>query len=161
MLETLCELLEEETARQTRIHHACMAQREAVAAQDVDRVNEATARLTQLMSEAKTAEMRRAMAIAEVVTAYELPEDRQNMSGIIAVAPPAFQDRLRTLQATLKELLRATERIIRDQGAAVRRSLGAVDQGLRSLRVVGAGAYDARGERELAAASVSRLNTRG
>jgi hypothetical protein len=169
MLEMLCELLEEEAARQARIHEAILAQREAVGLQDVGRVERATETLKHLTGEAKAAEMRRALVIADVVARLELPAERQNMSGIIAAAPEGLRHRLRTVQARLKELLRATERLVRDQNVAVRRSLNTVDRGLRQLHVAGAqgagaydaGAYDARGERTLAGAGDGRLNARG
>lgn len=148
LLNTLCDVLDEELRRQESVLAACRAQRGAVAAHDVDGLDVNTEALGALVRDVRDAEAGRLEVLRAVVDEYGLPREQQTLTELIRVVPEPWRTRLAGFQKSLRNILGETRRLIHENSRTIRRGLLIVDDCLARL-VVGTGethkGYDDRG----------------
>ena len=152
MLDTLCEVLDEELERQENVLVVCQAQSEAVAAHDIEYLTSVTEALCVLVRDAKEAERRRLEVLRHVVEEYDLPKERQTLSALIAAVPDPWRRRLREFQTALRATVNETRDLLRRNWPSIRRSLRTVSDCLSALEPAESRLhqpYDVRGDAPL------------
>ena len=107
-----------------------------------------TAALNLLLSEFVEAERERLRLVQQIVEEYELPERRQTLSDVIALAPEPWKSRMQDFQERMQKTLRETRSEVLSNDRIMRGSLTIVDEALASLVSCvpeSLGNYDARG----------------
>lgn len=147
-LDTLCDVLDEELARQLSVREAVQGQRTAVATRDIDKLNESTRALQGLIREAVQAEAQRRCVLRQVIGHYDLPEDRQTMTELIELVPDPWKIRMRAFQTRIREIVAETRAVAGANRRALRQSLRVVNECLDALQQSDAAgpAYGARGD---------------
>lgn len=150
LLDNLCEHFDDELERQQNVLAVCRAMGQGARAQDHEYLEAKTAALHVLLRQAMGAEQVRLALVSEVVDYYKLPEDRQTLSGLIAVVPAPWQSRMQEFQLLMRATLETTRRLVRENNRVLRRSLYVVNQTLAAMALCepgSSGAYnDAGGE---------------
>ena len=147
-LSALCDFFDDELERQENVLAVCIAQGQAARAHDLDALEAKTAALNLLLSEFVEAERERLRLVQQIVEEYELPERRQTLSDVIALAPEPWKSRMQDFQERMQKTLRETRSEVLSNDRIMRGSLTIVDEALASLVSCvpeSLGNYDARG----------------
>lgn len=148
LLDSLCEHFDDELERQQNVLAVCRALGQGARVQDHEYLEAKTAALHVLLRQAMAAEQVRLALVHEVVDHYQLPEDRQTLSGLITVVPAPWQSRMQEFQLLMRATLETTRRLVRENNRVLRRSLYVVNQTLAAMDLCepgGAGAYNGAG----------------
>jgi flagellar FlgN protein len=165
ILDELCGVLEDELERQENVLAVCRAQGEAAKARDVEYMEAKAAALCVLIRETVNAEQKRLRLVRLVVDEYDLPEEEQTMSGLVATVPEPWKSRMGDTQARIQKILSEVRDVVQENNRVIRRCLNIVNGSLEELgqRVPGdSGNYDALGgERQSSSAGSALLDQRG
>ena len=148
LLDTLCDVLEDELERQQNVLAVSKALRDALLAHDAEVVEARTQALDTLIRDTTTAETDRHDILRKVVDYYELPTQRQTMSDLVRQLPEPWCNRLAHIQRGLQETIRETKRVTTVCTRVVRRSRQLTERCLAVLNrceVIRPAAYDALG----------------
>jgi hypothetical protein len=148
ILDRLCEHFDDELERQQNVLVVCRAMGQGARAQDHEYLEAKTAALHVLLRQAYSAEQVRLALVREVVDHFGLDEDHQTLSGLIAVVPEPWHQRMQEFQVLMRATLETTRRLVRENNRVLRRSLYVVNQTLAAMALCepgGAGAYDGSG----------------
>lgn len=164
-LVSLCDCFDDELERQQSILEICRAQGEAARAQDREALEDRAVALALLIQDAVKAEKKRLALVHEVVRLLALGEDRQTLSGLIAVVGQPWKLRMQEFQVQMRATLAATRETVRENNLILRRSLRVVNQTLASVSPAWAGGqqYTAAGLAAAApgTAELGRMDRRG
>ncbi len=145
MLEHLCTLLEAELARQGEVYQACLAQRAAVARQDIAQVEQSAKAINALIRAAKAAERERLHVVGEIVQTFQLPLEQQTLTGLIQAVPEPWRHRLAVFQAELRRIVAATRAQAHELSRSIQYALRAANEAMGALTPRMERPYDARG----------------
>lgn len=148
ILERLCEHFDDELERQQNVLVVCRAMGQGARAQDHEYLEAKTAALHVLLRQAMSAEQVRLALVREVVEHYGLDEEHQTLTGLIAVVPEPWHQRMQEFQVLMRATLETTRRLVRENNRVLRRSLYVVNQTLAAMALCepgGAGAYNGSG----------------
>ena len=160
LLDSLCEHFDDELERQQNVLAVCRALGQGARVQDHEYLEAKTAALHVLLRQAMTAEQVRLALVGELVAHYELPVERQTLSGLIAVAPAPWQSRMQEFQVLMRATLETTRRLVRENNRVLRRSLYVVNQTLATMALCepnGSSAYNGSGGEVVRAQPVPAL----
>ena len=147
-LDTLCAVLDDELERQETVLAVLEAQQEAIRVQDIEELEARTEALGELIREAVQADVERQCVLRQVVEHFDLPEERQTMTDLIAVAPEPWRSRMQDFQVQVRDVVKKTQEFARANRRVLRHSLQVVDHCMDALHqcqtAVGAD-YDANG----------------
>jgi hypothetical protein len=129
----LCACLEDELERQQTVMAVCQAQREAVRARDLPRLEAKTDALDALIHEATVAEKTRIGLLRSLTNFFELPAERQTLSELVRLAPEPWGRRLAELQKHLQALLPQIRGILNDTQERLSLGQSALDRTLYTL----------------------------
>lgn len=165
MFNELCKILEDELERQENVLVQCRAQQDAARLRDVKALEDRSSALQHLYREAAAAEPRRLDALRRVAAELGIPSDKPTLTEVIQKAPGPWDERLRHLQARLRETLRQSRGQARENAVVLRRSLRQVSRCLQVFRIEApsaAGHYSPSGQQAAAAQPAALLiNQRG
>lgn len=133
LMDRLCEHFDEELERQQNVLVVCRALGRGARAHDHEYLEAKTAALHILLRQAIAAEQVRLTLVRKVVDYFELPEEQQTLSGLIAVTPDPWRQRMMEFQVLMRATLETTRRLVRDNNRVLRRSLQVVNQTLSAL----------------------------
>lgn len=134
LLNTLCNLLDDEVERQENVLAVCNAQRDAVLARDLDSLAARTSALELLIRESITAQAKRHDTLRPIVDRFGLEPGRQTMTHLIEAAPEPWKTRLHGLQKRMRETVEKTRVAVRANAKVTRRSKRMTDGLIRALR---------------------------
>lgn len=143
LLDSLCEHFDDELERQQNVLAVCRAMGQGARAQDHEYLEAKTAALHVLLRQAMSAEQVRLALVQEIVNHYGLPEERQTLSGLIAVVPAPWQSRMQEFQLLMRATLETTRRLVRENNRVLRRSLQVVNQTLAAMALCEPGSASA------------------
>lgn len=132
-LDTLCSVLDDELERQGTVLAVLEAQQQAIRVQAVEELEARTEALGELIREAVQAEAERQCVLRQVVEHFDLPEERQTMTDLIAVAPEPWRSRMRDFQTQIREIVKKTQEVTRTNRRVLRHSLQVVDRCIDTL----------------------------
>lgn len=157
-LELLCESFEDELERQENVRAVARAQGEAARQHDVATLQARTEALILLMEESVEADKRRKQLLDPIVAHYGLGAEEQSLTGLIAVSPSPWRDRMRRFQEQIKDVVADIQESVRENAVYMRRTLRSLDRSLEALAPPRASgpAYSHEG-RELSAAGTGAL----
>lgn len=159
-----CAALEAELDRQRRVLDLCKEQGRAARARDIESLETATRELVEVMEDVIEAEHVRHAAVRAVVDAHALNPEAQNLSGLIDLAPEPWHERLKQCQIDFKNVMHATQSVVRANRRFMRYGARSAERLLTELfgREEQAGAYTSDGaERGSAPSEAALLNTAG
>jgi len=133
ILDRLCVHFDEELERQHNMLAVCRALGRAARAQDHEYLEAKTAALHVLIHQTVAAEQNRIALVRQVVDHYQLPEDRQTLSGLIATVGEPWQSRMREFQVEMRDTLNETRALVRENNRVLRRSLYIVNETLAAM----------------------------
>lgn len=148
LLNHLCEHFDDELERQQNVLVVCRAMGQGARAQDHEYLEAKTAALHVLLRQAVSAEQVRLTLVQAVVDHYQIPAQRQTLSGLIASVPEPWQQRMQEFQVLMRATLESTRRLVRENNRVLRRSLYVVNQTLAAMALCepgGTAAYDGSG----------------
>ena len=148
LLDRLCEHFDEELERQQNVLIVCRALGRGARAHDYEYLEAKSTALHVLLRQAMAAEQVRLALVREVVDFFELPESQQTLSGLIAVTPDPWRQRMQEFQVLMRATLESTRRLVRENNRVMRRSLQVLNQTLSALALCGpenAGCYNGQG----------------
>lgn len=161
-LQTFRDLLVEEIDRQENLQSVFMAQREAAAAGNAERLRQTAEAIEALARESHKAQRQRREAREAIALAHGL--DAEETEDWIRRLDEPWRSQLKGLQRDLRDSTARTRALLRMQGRLVRNSLNAMEFSLRQLAPEDAGqgaAYTASGEDSAKPDGPSRLDQRG
>jgi 16S rRNA U1498 N3-methylase RsmE len=165
MFDELVAILEDELERQENVLAQCRAQREAVRLRDVPALEARSNALQHLYREAAAAEPRRLEILCRVAAELGIQCARPTLAEIMLNAPAPWDERLRHLQARLRQTLHESRGQARENAAMLRRSLRQVSRCLQVFQIeapTAAGHYSPSGQQAAAAQPAALLiNQRG
>ena len=147
--EALCAVFDDDLERQENMLSLCRAQGRAAIEHDIELLEARTEAMTALVHEATESERLRVALATVLVQALRLPEAQQTLSGLIAVAPEPYRNRLADFQARIQVVLMDTREVVRANHLILRRSSRIVSDALEALvdcTPPPRGQYDARGD---------------
>ncbi len=133
VLKQLCELFDDELERQENVLEICIAQGKAARAHDLEYLEAKTVALNALIREAVYAERERLTLVRCLVDAFRLPAGRQTLSDLIAVVQEPWKTRLSEFQVRMRHVLSETQNVVQDNAQVIRRSLGVVNEAMKTL----------------------------
>lgn len=133
LLDRLCEHFDEELERQQNVLVVCRALGRGARANDHEYLEAKTAALHVLLRQAVAAEQTRLALVRAVVDYFELPEGDQTLSGLIAVTPEPWRQRMKEFQVLMRATLESTRRLVRENSRVMRRSLHVLNQTLTAM----------------------------
>jgi len=148
MLDGLCDYFDDELERQQNVLVVCRAIGQAARSQDLEYLEAKTEALQVLLRQAMAAEQTRLALVGDVVGWYQLPAERQTLSGLIEEVPMPWQQRMREFQVLMRATLESTRRLVRENNLVLRRSLGVVSHTLAAMALcqpASHGQYDGQG----------------
>ncbi len=148
VLTALCDLLDEELGRQTKLLEASQELRGAVASQIPASVEEKTAALNVLIKQNKVAEGERCRLLYRIVEHFGLETDEQTLTDLIKVAPEPWSLRLRKFQTQCNDTLKSTKAVTRQNTGILRKSLRVIDRTMYQIlsqNIAETGGYDSSG----------------
>jgi len=160
LLESLCEVLEDDLDRQEDLLALCKAQGRAALEHDIELMEARTEAINALLSDTVRAEKRRVELAGTVVEMLQLPADEQTLSGLIAAAHGPWNRRMAEFQERMRTVLGETREVVRVNNGIMRRSVKVVNEALNTLchcAPAAQGIYDARGGEKTGAANVPAL----
>lgn len=134
LMNSLCDLLDDEVERQENVLAVCNAQREAVFARDLDALAARTSALEALIRESIQAQTKRIETLRPIVDHFGLEPERQTMTHLIEVSPEPWKSRLQDLQHRLRKTVERIRVAVRVNAKATRRSKKVTDDLIRVLR---------------------------
>lgn len=134
LLETLCDLLDDEIERQGNVLAVCNAQREAVFVRDLDAISARTEALSTLIRDSIQAQTKRHETLKPIVEHFGLPPQEQTMTHLVAVTPEPWKTRLRDIQVRMQQTIEETRRAVRANAKVMRRSKRINDSLIDALR---------------------------
>ena len=132
-LDALCDYFDDELERQQNVLVVCRAIGRAARSQDTEYMEAKTEALQILLREAVAAEKRRLELVGDVVDWYQLPEEQQTLSALIAHVPMPWEQRMREFQVLMRATLESTRRLVRENNQVMKRSLGVLNQTLTAM----------------------------
>lgn len=156
ILDALCDHFDDELVRQETMLAICISQGEAARAHDFEHLEAKTASMQALQREAIEAEEERLSLVCQVVDAFDLPVEKQNLSDLIVAVPEPWKTRLREFQLRMAEVITEVRSTSRENNALMRRSLRVVNDALNTVlrfNPAANGHYDAAGQTGRAAGS--------
>lgn len=163
LFDKLCKDLDDEVERQETLLAVCRAQLDALNTRDLPAMESRTAALDLLVRETAHAAAARAGDIAIVARDLSLRPEQRTLSGLVAVAPSPWKERLAHVQGRLKIALNECRRIVRINARMLRRSLD-LNQKLLACVALGPNqdaAYSERGAFSMFVEPASRIDQRG
>jgi hypothetical protein len=148
ILDRLCEHFDDELERQQNVLVVCRALGRGARVNDYEYMDAKTTALHVLLRQAIAAEQTRLALVRKVVDYFELPEEQQNLSGLIAVTPEPWRQRMQEFQVLMRATLESTRRLVRDNNQVMRRSLHVLNETIAALALCEpgrAGAYTDQG----------------
>ena len=148
LLEALCSCFDDERERQENVLALTRAQGRAARAYDLEAIEANTRALNLLIQEAVDAEATRMRLVQALVATYQLPVERQSLSGLIDAAPDPWARRMREFQVRMREVMRDSREAARENREHSRRGLRVVNEALESIvrgLTVAESAYTAQG----------------
>jgi len=148
LLDTMCDLLDEERERQETVLSICIAQGKAARVHDMEYLEAKTAALNILLQEFVEAEQRRNKIVSALMARYHLPPEKQTLSGLIEVLPEPWKSRIKEFQNAMRATLTKTRQAVMDNSGIIQRSMGVVQEAMEALvRCIPAPSrhYDAQG----------------
>ncbi len=133
LLDALCNSLDDELERQENVLAVCRVHGEAARGHDLAYMEAKTAALEVLIRDAAQASAGRQPLLREIVAHFELPEERQSLTGLIQAAPDPWRSRLRQFQHRFRATLGEIRTLVRENMGVMRKSLKAVTQYLGAL----------------------------
>lgn len=133
LLDRLCDHFDEELERQQNVLLVCRALGRGARANDHEYLEAKTAALHVLLRQAMAAEQVRLALVRDVVDLFDLPESEQTLSGLIAVTPEPWHQRMLEFQVLMRATLETTRRLVRENNRVLRRSLHVVNQTLAAI----------------------------
>lgn len=133
LLEALCFVLEDALERQHNLLEICRAQGNAARAHDVEYLEAKTLTLVTVMREAVQAEKTRGDLIVRIAETQGLSEPPQQLTALIAIAPPEWRDRLTYYQERLQQVMAETRSEIRVNAAVMRSALRVINRSVATL----------------------------
>ncbi|GMV99807.1 MAG: hypothetical protein AMXMBFR84_09460 [Candidatus Hydrogenedentota bacterium] len=164
LLESLCQVLDEELERQENVREICRSQHHALVAHDIESVEARTQGLEQLIRDAVAAEHRRLEVVRAIVPLLGMMPESATMTNLIAAAPQPWSDRLAYFQTALKNTVEETRRFVRASAQVSRRTLRALSHCMETLQRsdTAGSAYDRQGNGPAArSAAPALLDHRG
>ena len=165
MFDKLCEILGDELERQENILAQCRAQQEAVRIRNVADLEARSVALQILFREVVATEPRRQETLRRVAVELGLESANPSLTEVVLAAPAPWNGRLRHLQLRLRETLRQSRDMARENAILLRRSLRVVGRCLQVFQVeapYASGRYSPSGQKTAAAQVPALLvNQRG
>lgn len=149
LLDRLCEHFDDELERQQNVLVVCRALGRGARVHDHEYLEAKTAALYVLLRQAVSAEQTRLALVRQVVDYYELCADEQTLSGLIAVVPEPWRQRMQEFQVLMRATLESTRCLVRENNRVMRRSLHVLNETLNALALCEPeqpGSYDERGD---------------
>lgn len=134
LMDTLCDLLDDEVERQENVLAVCNAQRDAVFARDLDALSARTSALEILIRESIQAQSKRIETLKPIVDHFGLQPEHQTMTNLIDVSPEPWKSRLQELQQRLRETVERIRVAVRANAKVTRQSKRVTDDLIRALR---------------------------
>lgn len=132
-LEALCDVFQDDLDRQEDLLALCKAQARAALEHDVELLEARTEAITALLRGAVETEQRRIALSGRLVAALGLAPEAQSLSGLIAVSPSPWRERLAEFQARMRGVLAETRAVTEASGRVMRRSAAVVGEALEAL----------------------------
>lgn len=147
LLDALCEHFDDELERQQNVLVVCRAMGRGARVNDYEYLEAKTAALHVLIRQAVAAEQVRLALVRRVVEHFNLPHEQQTLSGLIAVAPEPWRQRMLEFQVLMRATLESTRRLVRDNNRVMRRTQQVIDETLSALSLCapGQGGYTGQG----------------
>lgn len=161
MIETLCQILEEEAERQEAVQALLGQQSEALARRDFDAAMQAAGQLETLAGAAQRAEIARKEYAGAVAAEWGLDPKSTSLKDLAGAAPEACRERLGALQVRLRALTVANAALIQTQGRKLRQGLQTARAALTALLPPEATNYGPQGAACAEAAQTAGLDQRG
>lgn len=133
LLDRLCEHFDEELERQQNVLVVCRALGRGARVNDHEYLEAKTTALHVLLRQAVAAEQVRLALVHDVVDYFGLPEQEQTLSGLIAVTPEPWRQRMQEFQVLMRATLESTRRLVRENNRVMRRSLNVLNETLTAM----------------------------
>ena len=133
LLDALCALLDDELERQENMRIVALSQRDAAYARDSVNLEARTQAMHLLVLETLEVEKKRINLVTEIVRMLEIPPTMQTLTGLIALAPQPWSDRLAYFQKRFNAVIQETRSIIRENNKFISLNLRRIDQVLNIL----------------------------
>ena len=149
LLESLCNMCDDELERQETALALCRAQGGALRAQDTACMETKTKALELIIREAIEAEVRRRQLLQEVAERYGLSSECTTLSALIRAVSEPWRRRLAEFQTRMRLLLQEMRATVRANAGLLRASMKVVDEAMgvwEEAAGAAAGGYTAQGE---------------
>lgn len=130
LLESLCDLCDDQLERQETALALCRAHGEALRTKNVSLIEVKTKALDLLIHETVEAEARRIELLRDVVQRYGLPEECTTLSSLVRGISDPWRQRLLDFQEQLRCVLEETRSVVRANASLLRTSIRVVDKAL-------------------------------
>lgn len=148
ILESLCNLFDDELERQQISLALCRAQGEGLRVRDLSYVDAKTAALEVLIREAAQAERKRNELLREVMTRWGIHSVPPTLTTLIQAAPETCRKRLIEFQTRMRQVIAETRMVVRSNATLLRVATNAVEDALRAFEMAAnrsARVYTSRG----------------
>ncbi len=134
LLETICDLLDDELERQETALALCRAQGDGLRAQDMAYLQTKTTALELLIQEAHTAEAARNQLLREVTDRYGLSRAAPaTLTTLMQAVSDSWRTRLLEYQARMRRVLAQTRAVVRANAGLLRASMDIVGGAMDAL----------------------------
>ncbi len=133
LLDELCDHFDDELERQQNVLVVCRALGRGARVHDYEYMEAKTAALHVLLRQAIAGEQVRLALVRQVVDFFELPEEKQTLSGLIAAVPEPWRQRMQEFQVLMRATLESTRRLVRDNNRVMRRALSVLNDTMNAL----------------------------